>query len=268
MRSHAIKLSTMKRSQSWIRRDTASSLLPTQFIQSFCDEFVELRRGRASFGTHRLFSGFATIGQHSVLVLLHWRNGRRGKSGIFESAQESMDGYCKIEQKMQLAHKFNRPVVVCYAGSTSASGAVFAEPHEARGFPRHVISQWYIEVPVILLVLNRRSAYGIFVTWLADTVFALDRTQFVMPLSDPKQTRCPLVGAGKLFSHGIIDNIIPASLNRARHSQVGMSYRLRNALIRVLEELPHVSPRELMFRRRARLARVEAVAVKLYSQGK
>jgi acetyl-CoA carboxylase alpha subunit len=165
---------------------------------------------------------------------------------------------------MQLAHKFSRPVVVCFADPTSSSGTAITEFHEALGLPKHILSQWYLEVPIILVVLISKSPYDIFGIWLADKAIALEQARFMMTLPDRGKNRRIVVSTEELVRGGIIEKAIPAPSNLAHHSQSVLSYRLRGALTQVLDEVAYLSAGELIIHRRAKLARVEAVPVKLY----
>ena len=238
-----------------------------QFILQACDEFIELRREKVSFEKNRVIGGFATIGRYSVLVLIYCQNGIGRKRRVQGSDRERANGFRKVQRLMQLAQKFKHPIVVCCASSTSSTGTVIAESHESLGFPRHILSQWYLEAPIILAVLGRRSSGDIFGTWLADKILALEQTQFVVNISDQGKNSCRHVGASKLLRDGIIDKTILVPLNRGPHSQAVMPYRLRSALIQMLDDVFYLSSRELIIRRRAKIALVEAFATKLSSQG-
>jgi hypothetical protein len=116
---------------------------------------------------------------------------------------------------------------------------------------------------MILVVLSRRSSADIFGAWLANKVLALEHTHFSMKMLDQGKSRQFHVGASELLHEGIVDTSIPVPLNRGSHAQAGMQYRLKAALIQVLDEVSYLSGRELIIRRRAKLARVEAVLLKL-----
>jgi acetyl-CoA carboxylase alpha subunit len=233
-------------------------------MRQVCDDFIELRRERVSFGKNRIIGGFATIGTYSVLILIYCQDGHGRKTRIQEPSCGRASGFRKVQQLIQLAHKFSRPVVVCFADPTSSSGTAITEFHEALGLPKHILSQWYLEVPIILVVLISKSPYDIFGIWLADKAIALEQARFMMTLPDRGKNRRIVVSTEELVRGGIIEKAIPAPSNLARDSPALMSYRLRGALTQVLDEVSCLSARELIIRRRAKLAQVESMIMKLW----
>ena len=263
-----MKFTSVKRNHRDVAQKATLSLSLSQFMRQVCDDFIELRRERVSFGKNRVIGGFATIGKYSAIGLIHCQDGHGRKVRIQEPDSGRVNGFRNVQRLMQLAHKFRRPVVVCFADSSPSSGTAITKLHEALGLPRHILSQWYLDVPIILVVLTSKSAYDIFGIWLADKAIALEQTQFVMTLHDRGKNRRILMSTEELVRGRIIDKAIAVPSNLACHSQAVMPYRLRGALIQMLDEISHVSPSELMVRRQAKVARVKAIAVDVCSRGK
>ena len=268
MRSLALKSSSVKRSHNGVVQKAASSLPTSQLVRQICDEFIELRRENVNFGKMRLVGGFATIGRYPVLILVHGENGRRGTRRNAESARSRASGYRKADHLMQLSHKFRKPIVVCFVAPPPSSGTIAAESREDLCLPKHILSQWNLDVPIILVALTTKSSYDIFGVWLADKTIALEQAQFVTTIAGQEKQRRINVRAEELLRGGVIDKTIPASSKSTRHSEAVMPYRLRAVLSQMLDEVSYVSPKELMVHRRAKLARVEAMAVKLSERRK
>jgi len=227
------------------------------------DDFIEIRRNVTSFGKNRVIDGLVKIGHHSVLVLIHCQVGHGRKTRIQEPNRGRVNGFRKVQRVMQLAHKFSRPVVVCYTDPTSLSCTAITELHEALGLSKHILSQWYLKVPIILVVLTTKIPIDIFNIWLADKVIILEDAQFVMNIPERGKNRRIIVNTEVLMRGGFIDKTIPAPSNLPSHSQAVISYRLGGALTQMLDEVSHVSPRELIVHRRVKLAQVEAMILKL-----
>lgn len=258
-----MKLSPVKQCHKGVVRKVASSLPTAQFVRQACDEFIEIRREHVNFGKNRFIGGFATIGRHSAVVLIHGENGRRGKTLIPESARGRARGFRKANHLMQLAHKFRKPIIVCFVAPASSSGLIPAEPHEVLGLPKHILSQWCLDVPIILVILTSKSAYDIFIVWLADKILALDQTRFVLALQEQGRNPRFKVDAKTLVHSGIIDRAISVSSNFAGLKGKVIPSRLRNALIQMLDEVAGDSLEDLRARRQARLARVEAMVANM-----
>jgi acetyl-CoA carboxylase alpha subunit len=263
MRSRAMKSLPLKRGHDRGTQNDTPSLPTTQLLRQICDEFCELRQQKFNCGNDRFMCGFAAIGGRSVLMLTHVRNTRRGKGRAVERTHDRAGGYRKAGHLIQLAKKFGQPIVICLVAPSPSSEAIGAESREVLGLPKHILSQWQLKVPILLLVLTTRSSCAIFGSWLADKIIALEQTQFLMTTSDQRRRRRIHVSAKEMLRWGVIDKTIPVSPKSARHHQAIMSYRMRAVLSEMLDEVSYLSPTELMVHRRAKLARVEAMSVKL-----
>lgn len=203
------------------------------------------------------------MGNHSVLIMIQSKDGKRGSRRFFVSDGARVSGYRKARHLLELANKFSRPVIVFLTSPTPVPGKGIAALWGELEFTKHIFSQWRLGVPMILVVLGRTSSVDIFGAWLADRVLALEHTRFSVTMLDQGKSRQFHVGASELFLAGIVDTTIPAPLNRGSHGQAVMLYRIKAALIQVLDEVSYLSARELIIHRRAKLARVEAMLVKL-----
>lgn len=258
MRS-SYELSPSKGTHARLAQDALSMGPFIEFVRQTCDDFIALRRGRNFLGENELIGGSATIGNKSVFALLYCKNDHSGNSRSSAPASVRSSGYQTAQHLMQLAHKFNRPLVVFTTSQTSLQGACLAEPH---GLSNHIFSQCQLEVPIILGILSRWSSGDIFGAWLADKILALEQTRFSMTVFDedkitPVQTRAAL-----LLNEGVIDQTVSVPSGGMYVSQVMMPEpkQLRAALSKMLKEVAHVSPKELMIRRNDKLERISEIA--------
>jgi len=249
-----------------LAREALSTVLFIEFVRQTCDDFIALRRGRGFLGENELIGGSATIGSHSVFALLYCKNEHSGNSRSSAPASVRLSGYRAAQHLMGLAYKFNRPVVVFTTSQTSLRSACMAEPHEAIRFGNHIFSLCRLEVPIILAVLSRLSSGDIFGAWLADKILALEQTRFSMTILDQEKNIRVQVGAKCLLHQGIIDQTVPLPSGGMYDSQVTMPKpkRLRAALSKMLEEVSHVSPKELMIRRKEKIERISKIASRTF----
>jgi acetyl-CoA carboxylase alpha subunit len=205
-----------------------------------------------------------------VIALLYCKNKHSGNSRSSAPASVRLSGYRAAQHLMGLAHKFNRPVVVFTTSRTSLQGSCIAEPHEALGFSNHILAQCRLEVPIILAVLSRWSSGDIFGAWLPDKILTLEQTRFSMTILDQEKCIRVQVGAKYLLHQGIIDQTVPVTSGRMYDSQVTMPKpkRLRAALSKLLEEVSHVPPKELMIRRKEKIERISEIASRTFGPEK
>ncbi len=265
MRSN-YEIPPVKGDNARLAQEALSTDLFIEFVRQTCDDFIALRRGRDFLGKNELIGGSATIGNNSVIALLYCKNEHSGNSHSSAPASARLSGYRAAQHLMGLACKFNRPVVVFTTSQTSLQGVCIAEPHEAQGFSNHILSQCRLEVPIILAVLSRWSSGDILGAWLADKILALEQTRFSMTVFDQEKNIPVQVGATYLLHHGVIDQTVPVPSGGMYDSQVTMPKpkRLRDALSMLLEEVSHVSPKELMIRRKEKIERISEIASRTF----
>ena len=261
--SPARNLASLRQHRKRMSRAAPLAWPSLEIVRRACDEFVELRRERGKGGEIKVIAACATIGRYSVLVLIHCRAGGGQKKCTIEAARRRSMEFRKSQHLIQLARRFKQPIVVCVVDppvSGKASTARWYEPFEV---PKHLLSQWTLDVPVVLLVLASKVSCGIFGVWLPDKSVALAHTKFLVEPGKQSRHRSCEVEAKQLVHSGILDGTIAASPHSTAPQMKLMQHRLRNALIQLLDEVAECSPQELMARRQNKLERVEAMAANL-----
>jgi acetyl-CoA carboxylase alpha subunit len=243
---------------------TRRAVLPPPVItlvRRMCSDFIELRREKAFLGRSQLVCGFATLGHRSIGVLILYENDQGRKNCAPIPTLKRLNGYQKTQQLFRLARKFNRPIIIFTSSSASLPGQEMIEPIEMIGFAKHMLSQSNLEVPLIVVALNRKMSGDIFGAWLADKVLAFEDARFSMALVGQWENRLIQVEARSLLYQGIIDKMIsvPARGGPASRGRMPTPKQLRIALGTILEEVFLVSPEELRYRRGEKIDKVAAM---------
>ena len=233
-----------------------------QMVRGACDEFVELRRERDIRGEVRIIAACASIGRYSVLVLIHCRVRGRHKKGASASARRSRE-FQKSQHLIRLAQRFKQPIVVCVVDPPVSGKDATTRWYEPFESPKHLLSQWSLDVPVVLLMSASKVSCGIFGVWLPDKSLALTYTKFVLESGKQNRQRRCEVEAKRLVTSGILDGTIAAPADLTVPQMKLVQHRLRNALIQLLDEVAECSPKELMARRQNKFQRVETMVVNL-----
>ncbi len=226
-------------------------------IRQACDGFIELRQD--SLGGHRpaLVAAAAVIGRHRVFVLIQCRNNRAGRRGtIKEDLRRSIHSR-KSQHVLGLAQRLNRPVIVCVADPPGSPKGGTATQKRVAASPLHLMSQWELDVPVILLISAAKVPFGIFGMWLADRCVSLAQSRFV--LESPNRSE---IEPTELVRCHILDGMIAAPADVTGSQTKTASYKLRHVLISLLDDVVHLTPAERRSVRNERLARVENLLTK------
>ena len=263
MRFRSMNTAVSKRDRRSPQRKALPQWPGLHMILQACDEFMELRRERGSSGTHRLVAGCATIGGHRILVLIHCQSAGGEKLRTVKSAQRRASEFRKCRHVIDLARKFKQPLLVCIVDPPAPSGRAAAGWHDVLELPEHLLSQWLLDVPIVLAVLTKRSSCNLFGSWLADQSLALEGSQFVFLARNRESNHRYRLDAERLVRDRIIDKTVPGRLNPASPVGTVMSYRLKRMLGQILGEVQRIAPDELRVRREQKLARIEAMVASM-----
>ena len=130
------------------------------YLNLVFDEFVELH-GDRKFGDDRaMLTGFAKLNDQKVMVIGH-QKGRTVKERTecyFGCAHP--EGYRKAMQKMQLAAKFNLPVI-CFIDTPGAYPGIGAEERgQAWVIAENMYEMSRLETPIICIVIGEGGSGG------------------------------------------------------------------------------------------------------------
>lgn len=231
------------------RRSARQTSLPTapmsECVQQVCDELIGLRRGAGFFGNNEIIGGSATIGGNLVVALLYYTSPNNLSSKI--------NGYGIVQHFLELATKFERPLIVFANSETSLQG-LCADPHQALGLSKHIYAQSLLQVPIILTILSQRSSSDIFGAWIPDKIISLQQTLFKFPSFDQEGGIGAELEAKSLLHHGIINQMLP--VEHRSFTAMPKPARLKAALSKMMREISDCSSKELTLRRKQRMQRI------------
>lgn len=177
-------------------------------------------------------------------------------------ASKRFDGYAKIQHLFRLVRKFHHPIVVFVGGSSSWPDMRRTQLEETVRLASHILSQWCLDVPIILVVLSRNVSVNVLGVWLADKVLAFEDACFSMAMVDSVETHLVSIGARSLRDHGVIDGTIDTFNGRGHDSPAGMPMlgQMSVLLNRTLKELASLSSTELLRKRREKVELIARLA--------
>lgn len=237
-----------------------------EYVEGMCDEYVELHGDRLIGDDHAISTGFARIGDRRFL-LVGQRKGRDVKEKLrcnFGCAHP--EGYRKALQKMQLAARFGLPIVTMINTPGAYPGVGAEERGQAWAIAENILEMSRLPVPVICIVIGEGGSGGALGIGVGDRVMMLEYAYY--------SVISPEGCAGILWHDGsrakdaaeslrltsrdlvrlkVIDEVIDEPLGAAHRDPASMVERLKEALVRNLDELTAQDPDERMTARYERL---------------
>ncbi|HEX5410980.1 MAG TPA: acetyl-CoA carboxylase carboxyltransferase subunit alpha [Terriglobia bacterium] len=236
------------------------------YIQMLFTEFTELHGDRRFGDDAAIVGGFARFNGQAVMTVGH-QKGRDTKQKLRRNfGMTNPEGYRKALRLMQLAAKFNLPIItfVDTPGAYPGIGAEERGQAEAIAFNLKEIPK--LRVPIVPVIHGEGGSGGALAIAVGDRVLMLENAVYsvIAPEScssilwrdwehKEEAARILKLTADDLLALKIIDEIVPEPPEGAHADPQAAAAHLRTALERSLAELAGISAEDLLRRRTERL---------------
>ncbi len=243
------------------------------YINQFCQEFVELHGDRLYGDDRAIIGGFARFEGQSVMVIGH----QKGKT-LKERMQRNFgmpnpEGYRKALRLMNLAAKFKRPVLTFIDTPGAYPGIGAEERGQAEAIARNLLVMARLPVPIISVVIGEGGSGGALALGVADKILMLEHSVYSVispegcaailwdnPAKVPDAAVSLRMTAKDLVEFGVIDEIIPEPVGGAHRDPSMMGAKLGKALAAALHQFEGVPFDSLPARREQKFRAIGAVA--------
>jgi acetyl-CoA carboxylase carboxyl transferase subunit alpha len=236
------------------------------YIQLLFTEFTELHGDRRFRDDAAIVGGFARFNDRPLMVVGH-QKGRDTKQKLHRNfGMTNPEGYRKAFRLMQLAAKFNLPIItfVDTPGAYPGIGAEERGQAEAIAFNLKEISK--LRVPIVPVIHGEGGSGGALAIAVGDRVLMLENAAYSVISPESCSTilwrdvehkedaaRILKLTADDLLRFKIIDEIVAEPPEGAHSDPPAAAAAIRSALERSLAELEALSADELLRLRSKRL---------------
>ena len=228
------------------------------YIQMFCDDWVELHGDRNGTDDQALIGGLARIGERSVL-LIGQQKGRDTKENVARNfGMAKPGGYRKALRLMDHADRFNLPII-CFIDTPGAyAGLIAEEQGQGEAIAVNLREMFRLKVPIIATVIGEGGSGGALGIGVADRLLMFEHSVYTVASPEacasilwrdagkaPEAASALKITGPDLMKLGIVDEVLkePSGGNNWAPLQAGDT--LKNALEKHLSELLALSPDEL-----------------------
>src|SRR6187401_500733 len=220
------------------------------YVERLITDFTEVHGDRRFADDKAIIAGFGFFHGESVMVVGH-QKGRDTKQKIFRNfGYARPEGYRKALRVMELAQKFNRPIVIFIDTPAAYPGVESEERGVAEAIAFNLREMIMLEVPIVVIVCGEGGSGGALGIAIGDQVLMQEFSVYsVIP---PEGCAAILwrdanrkvdaaealkITAPDLLELGLIDEIIPEPAGGAHNDPARAAALVDAALERVLAAL-------------------------------
>jgi acetyl-CoA carboxylase carboxyl transferase subunit alpha len=259
-------------------RDTYAKLTPWQktqvarhgdrphfkhFVATMTDDFIPLSGDRGFADDPAIIGGLARIDGRKLILIGHEKGDDTASRLKHNFGMAKPEGYRKAIRLMQLADKFDLPVVSLVDTSGAFPGVQAEERGQAEAIARSTEQCLSLKVPMIAAVVGEGGSGGAVAIAAANRVLMFEHA--VYSVISPEGCASILwrtadkaadaaeamrVTASDLHNLGVVDRIVPEPLGGAHRDPVAAISALKSAIVEELDGLSRMSGDQLLKQRR------------------
>ncbi|PJC86544.1 acetyl-CoA carboxylase carboxyl transferase subunit alpha [Vibrio sp. HA2012] len=236
------------------------------YIENAFTEFDELAGDRAYADDKAIVGGIARLDNRPVMVIGH-QKGRETKEKVRRNfGMPKPEGYRKALRLMQMAERFNMPVITFIDTAGAYPGVGAEERGQSEAIARNLKVMSGLKVPVICNVIGEGGSGGALAIGVGDYVNMLQYSTYAVISPEgcasilwrdsekaPQAAEAMGLTAPRLKELELIDNVIEEPLGGAHRDPVQMAVSLKAVLLKQLEALGYLDTESMLERRYQRL---------------
>ncbi len=243
------------------------------YINMLSAEFIELHGDRCFADDNALISGLVKIGGQKLLVMGH-QKGRDTQENIYRNfGCAHPEGYRKALRLMQMAEKFNLPLLIFIDTPGAYPGVGAEERGQAQAIAWNLREMVNIKTPIVIYVIGEGGSGGALGIGIGDRICVLENAYYsvispegcaaILWKNSTKANEAAealKLTASDLLRFGIIDEIIKEPLGGAHRGPEETAKNIKDSLLKNLEELTKLSKDELTEKRYDKFRKIGVVS--------
>ena len=236
------------------------------YLEKISPDYQELHGDRMYADDAAIIGALARISGMPVMVIGH-QKGRDTKSRVIRNyGMPKPEGYRKALRLMQMAERFQLPIVTLIDTPGAYPGVGAEERGQSEAIARNLFVMARLRTPIINVVIGEGGSGGALAVGVGDHLMMLEYgiyavispegcASILWKSAEKAESAAMAMGitANRLKQLGLIDEIIPEPLGGAHRDMDGIANTLKAQLVTQLDELAKVPIEKLLDRRFERL---------------
>lgn len=141
-------------------------------------DFIELHGDRRQADDKAMVGGFGSLGGQTVMFIGQQKGATTKMRAYRNFGMSNPEGYRKALRLMQLADKFNKPVVTLLDTPGAYPGLEAEERGQGEAIARNIYEMFRIKVPIIVTIIGEGASGGALGIGVGDRVLMLENTWY------------------------------------------------------------------------------------------
>ncbi|MDP6123116.1 MAG: acetyl-CoA carboxylase carboxyltransferase subunit alpha [Arenicellales bacterium] len=240
------------------------------YIQDYLDrifsDFQELHGDRMFGDDQAILGGLARLQGQPVLIIGHQKGRDTTQKVERNFGMPRPEGYRKAQRLMQLANRFQIPIITFIDTPGAYPGIDAEERGQSEAIARSLFVMAELEVPVISVVIGEGGSGGALAIGVCDRLLMLQYSTYsvispegcasiLWKKAERAADAAEAMGltSMRLKELGLVDEVIPEPLGGAHRNPDEMASSLQDILVKELSLLQAVPADELLANREMRL---------------
>jgi len=232
------------------------------FIQMFCDDWIELHGDRNGGDDMALIGGLGSVNNQPVLLLGH-QKGRDTKENVVRNfGMAKPGGYRKALRLMQHADRFSLPILTFIDTPGAYAGLSAEEQGQGEAIARNLREMFGFKVPIIATIIGEGGSGGALGIGVADRLLMFEHSVYTVASPEAcasilwrdaakaseAATALKITGQD-LLELGVIDEVLSEPAGGNNWAPIEAGNTLKGAIEKNLSELLELSKEELLEQR-------------------
>jgi len=232
------------------------------FIQMFCDDWIELHGDRNGGDDMALIGGLGSVNNQPVLLLGH-QKGRDTKENVVRNfGMAKPGGYRKALRLMQHADRFSLPILTFIDTPGAYAGLSAEEQGQGEAIARNLREMFGFQVPIIATIIGEGGSGGALGIGVADRLLMFEHSVYTVASPEAcasilwrdsakaSEAATALKITGKdLLELGIIDEVLSEPAGGNNWAPIVAGDTLKCGIEKHLNELLKMSKEKLLEQR-------------------
>jgi len=260
-----VKQEVFKNLTPWQRVQIArhpKRLYTLDYIDLLMTDFVEIHGDRLYGDDKAIVGGLAKINGKKIAVIGHQKGKDTRENLLRNFGSAHPEGYRKSMRIMEMAEKFNLPVIIFIDTPGAYPGIGAEERGQAEAIAKNMFKMSMLKTPIIIFVIGEGGSGGALGIGVGDRLYVLEYAYYSVISPEgcaailwkerskaPEAAKTLKLTGKDLLELGIIDGVIKEPLGGSHRDPQEMAANIRSVIKRDLDILRAIDKNKLIKQR-------------------